>query len=108
MIDLLEITEALPSRDQVITKICTNLLRNVERFKKDGFSPFKLICNEYDQYLGSRIVIKDGKTEKNGKSLGVNEKGELMLVTEHGEELITGGEVAPSLQKLNGSKNCDT
>ena len=107
-IDLLEITEALPSRDQVITKICTNLLQNVERFIKNGFSPFKLIWNEYDQYLGSRIVVKDGKSEKNGKSLGVNEKGELMLATEYGEELIAGGEVAASLRKLSGSKSCDT
>ena len=102
MIDLLEVTEVLPSREQVIAKLCANLLQNVERFIHNGFSPFKLIWNNYDQYLGSGIVIKDGKSEKNGKSLGVNEKGELMLVTEYGEELITGGEVAPSLQKLNG------
>lgn len=108
VIDLREVTEVLPSRGQVIAKLCANLLQNVERFIHNGFSPFKLIWNKYDQYLGSGIVIKDGKSEKNGKSLGVNEKGELMLVTEHGEELITGGEVAPSLQKLNRSKNCDT
>ena len=80
----------------------------MERFIKNGFSPFKLIWNEYDQYLGSRIVVKDGKSEKNGKSLGVNEKGELMLATEYGEELIVGGEVAASLRKLSGSKSCDT
>ena len=95
--DLNEQAENIPSREKVITKICIDLMKNVQKFAGRGFAPFKSAWNESDHYLGSRVVINDGKSEKSGISCGVNERAELIIESDSGQELISGGEISLGL-----------
>ena len=106
--DLNEHAESIPARERVITKICIDLLNNVREFVGAGFAPFKSIWNESDHYLGSSVVISDGKSEKSGISLGVNDGAELIIESDSGKELISSGEIAFGLRELVGTINCDT
>jgi hypothetical protein len=46
------------------------------------------------------IVIQAGNAWKVGKSMGVDESGALILQLWNRRELITGGEIFPSLRKI--------
>lgn len=106
--DLNEQAENIPSRERVITKICIDLLNNVREFSERGFGSFKPAWNESDHYLGSRVVIKDGKSEKSGISLGVNERAELIIESDSGQEFISGGEISVGLREIAGIISRDT
>ena len=85
-----------------------DLLDNVREFVERGFAPFISAWNESDHYLGSTVVISDGKSEKSGISLGVNDGAELIIESDSGKELISSGEIAFGLRELVGTSNCDT
>ena len=97
--DLNEHAENIPSRERVITKICIDLLDNVREFVERGFAPFKSAWNESDHYLGSTVVINDGKSEKSGRSLGVNISAELIMESDFGQELVSSGEISFGLRE---------
>ena len=101
--DVKEITEKLPVREEIIVSICTNLIENARKFFNQGFDPFKRIWNASDYYLGSNIVIKSGKLEKIGKSLGVNGKADLIIESDLGQELISNGEIYFDLKESRRS-----
>ena len=106
--DLNEHSENIPSRERIITKICIDLLDNVREFVERGFAPFKSAWNESDHYIGSKVVINDGKSKRSGRSLGVNNSAELIIESDFGQELISSGEISFGLRKLSGITNCDT
>ena len=106
--DVNELTENLPAREEIIISICMNLIENVRRYSRQGFVPFKLIWNESDFYLGSNIIIKSGKLEKTGKSLGVNDKADLIIESDLGRELISSGEIYFDLREMGRSSESDT
>ena len=54
------------------------------------------------------IVIKSGKLEKIGKSLGVNGKADLIIESDHGQELISSGEIYYDLNEARRSFDGDT
>ena len=108
VIDLNELTEKLPAREKIIVSICINLIENTHRFFDLGFDPFKQIWNASDYYLGSNIVIKSGKSEKTGKSLGVNGKADLIIESKGGQELISSGEIYFDLKESRRSFDGNT
>ena len=105
---LKEITEKFPVREEIIVSICINLIENARKFFNQGFDPFKRIWNASDYYLGSNIVIKSGKLEKIGKSLGVNGKADLIIESDLGQELISNGEIYFDLNEARRSFDGDT
>ena len=102
MIDVKELTENLPAREEIVVSICTNLIENSRKFFNQGFDHFKRIWNASDCYLGSNIVIKSGTSEKLGKSLGVNNQANLIIETDLGQELISSGEIYFDLNEAEG------
>ena len=106
--DVSDLTEKLPAREEIIMSICTNLIENVWRYSNQGFIPFKQIWNDSDYYLGSNIVTKSGKLEKIGKSLGVNDKADLIIESDVGRELISSGEIYFDLRETGRSSESDT
>ena len=106
--DVNELTEKLPTREEIVLSVCTNLIENSRRFFNQGFVPFKRIWNASDYYLGSNIVIKSGKSEKLGKSMGVNGKADLMIESDLGQELISSGEIYFDLNEARRSFDGDT
>ena len=99
--DLRGLLDDLPMREELVANICSDLLKNIERFSAKGFEPFQSSWNHYDHYFGSDIVIENGRFRYIGKSLGVDQKGVLVLETTEGERLISAGEIIPTLRKLN-------
>ena len=108
MIDVKELIENLPAREEIVVSICTNLIENSRKFFNQGFDHFKRIWNESDCYLGSNIVIKSDKSEKLGKSLGVNDQANLIIETDLGQELISSGEIYFDLNEARRSFDGDT
>ena len=106
--DVNELTEKWPTREEIVLSVCTNLIENSRRFFNQGFVPFKRIWNASDYYLGSNIVIKSGKSEKLGKSMGVNGKADLMIESDLGQELISSGEIYFDLNEARRSFDGDT
>ena len=106
--DIKDLTEKLPAREEIIISICMNLMKNVRRYSNQGFVPFKLIWNESDYYLGSNVAIKSGKSEKTGKSLGVNDKADLIIESDLGPELVSSGEIYFGLRGTERSPESDT
>lgn len=89
-----------PDAAIVAAEIVSQLQRNILMFEEQGFSPFMKMWNFYDKYLDRDIVIQAGNSRTIGKSLGVDENGALILQSASGRELITGGEIFPSLHEL--------
>lgn len=89
-----------PDASIVAVAIVNQLIINIIRFEEQGFSPFMKMWNFHDRYLNHAIVIQAGNSRTRGKSLGVDENAALILQTASGRELITGGEIFPSLHEL--------
>ena len=108
VIDVKELTENLPAREEIVVSICTNLIENSRKFFSQGFDHFKRIWNASDCYSRSNIVIKSGKSEKLGKSLGVDDQANLIIETDLGQELISSGEIYFDLNEARRSFDGDT
>jgi BirA family transcriptional regulator, biotin operon repressor / biotin---[acetyl-CoA-carboxylase] ligase len=82
------------SRNQVAAVLLNQLLRTVEDFQRDGFSPWVQYWTERDVYYQRDVAIISGLHEKRGVVKGVNRKGELLLQTDKGMEVIVAGELS--------------
>lgn len=85
-------------RSRVVTELLGVLLPNLQRFADSGFSEFREQWNQYDCYYNEDIVIQRGNHTLIGRSLGIDEAGALRLRTAVGVEIISGGEIFPSLR----------
>lgn len=77
--------------------ISNQLVDDIERFCRDGFGQFTESWNELDRYKNEDIIIEMGNKKTIGKSLGVNDEGCLALQSAAGVEVISSGEIFPSL-----------
>lgn len=82
------------SRNQVAAALLDELLKVVDEFQQDGFAPYQQYWTERDIYHNQSVRILSGSKEKLGIIKGVNRKGELMLKTELGMEVLNAGEVS--------------
>ena len=82
------------SRNEVAAEVLNQLLWAVEEFQREGFAPYQQYWSERDIYHQQEVRIIAAHQEKHGTVKGVNRKGELMLKTERGMELINAGEVS--------------
>lgn len=90
---------------QLVARVCRQLVDNLVIFEASGFAPFAPAWNALDRYLDRDIVISDGRTERIGKSAGVDSDGSLLLRTPLGLERINGGEIFPSLHAVEDMKS---
>ncbi|PHS65530.1 MAG: bifunctional biotin--[acetyl-CoA-carboxylase] synthetase/biotin operon repressor [Thalassobium sp.] len=82
------------SRNDVAATILDELLLLVDEFQRNGFAPYQQYWSERDIYHQQEVRIISAANEKRGKVKGVNRKGELMLHTEHGIDIINAGEIS--------------
>lgn len=87
------------SRNQVAAALINELLVMAEEFQKEGFAPWQQYWCERDIYIDKEVRIVAHQHERRGIVKGVNRKGELMLKTERGIELINAGEI--SVRSIN-------
>lgn len=89
--------------DQIASTITRHLLGNVDGFMQTGFAGFQAEWNRLDAFIGQAIEAKLGDQNIFGKMLGVNEFGELRVLTEQGQEVLRGGEILPSVERQSKS-----
>ena len=82
------------SRNQVAATLLAHLLRMVDEFQREGFAPWVQYWAERDLYYQKEVNLVSGINEKRGIVKGVNRKGELLLQTEKGMEVIIAGELS--------------
>lgn len=96
--DLYAITGKQADRPKIVATIVRELFANIQRFEKEGFAAFQSDWNRQDNYLDKDVVIHVGEKRINGRSLGVDQSGALVLQTDKGKEFISGGEIIPTLR----------
>lgn len=82
------------SRNQVAAVLLDELLQAVDEFQKQGFAPYQQYWSERDIFHHQEVVILGGAEEKRGVVKGVNRKGELMLHSDKGMEVVMAGEIS--------------
>ena len=92
-VDLSNLRSGL-SRNQVAGTLLDELLSMVDTFQKEGFAPWQQYWSERDIYHNKDVVISSPIRDVEGVVKGVNRKGELMLRTDRGMEIITAGELS--------------
>lgn len=101
-----QLSEHLPegtSRNQVVGVLLDELIKTIELFDKQGFEPMQNYWVERDVFYERQVnLILPNKT-KQGVVKGVTRKGQLMLQTDKGVEVITAGEL--SLRGADDSSN---
>jgi len=86
--------------DVLAAHITLKLLNNIESFRKSAFSAFTAGWNARDAYIGQSVQIESSGLICRGKVQGVNERGELLLLTAKGVETIRAGEMMPSVRPI--------
>jgi len=82
------------SRNEVAAVVLDELLRAVDDFQREGFAPHQQYWAERDIFMGREVRVIAASHETPGVVKGVNRKGELMLMTEKGIEIINAGEIS--------------
>ena len=82
------------SRNDVAAVLLDELLSCIDEFQKEGFAPMQQYWSERDIYHGQEVTVSSPSQSITGVVSGVNRKGELMLRTTRGMEVITAGELS--------------
>ena len=82
------------SRNQLAAELINQLLVIVDEFQQEGFAPYQQYWAERDVYHEQTVRVVAGDHVKQGVMKGVNRKGELMLKTNQGIEVLNAGEVS--------------
>ena len=82
------------SRNQVAGVLLDELLSSVDTFQREGFAPLQEYWSQKDIYHDKDVVISSPTQQISGTVKGVNRKGELMLRTARGMEIISAGELS--------------
>lgn len=89
--------------DEVAITITRHLVNHVDEFMKTGFASFQAEWNSLDAFMGQAIEVQFGDQSTGGEMLGVNEFGELCVLTEKGREVLHSGEILPSVRRQSES-----
>ena len=86
------------SRNDVASQLLNELMLALDQFKQEGFSSFQQTWSELDIYHGREVdILSQSENEQprfSGVVKGVNRKGELMLMTSRGIQVINAGEIS--------------
>jgi len=99
---LTTVLNAPVDKSRVLNCVVSNLLTYLQKFEQTAFAGFQEQWNALDCYVNQDIVLQVGEKSKIGKSVGVNEQGALLLQTAMGLEVISSGEIFPSLRPVSG------
>jgi BirA family biotin operon repressor/biotin-[acetyl-CoA-carboxylase] ligase len=87
------VRELLPQADAaaVLERIALALVRDVQRFEREGFSAFQQRFELRDALRGRAVQLSDGTS---GMAQGVNASGSLLVHTAAGPQAISSSEVS--------------
>lgn len=81
-------------RNQVAGILLEELLKVIDDFQKQGFATYQEYWSQRDIFQGKEVRIVSPGNDKQGLVKGVNRKGELLLHTDKGMEVISAGEIS--------------
>ena len=91
---LLEISQKTWDIEEVLQKIVTTFLEDLDTLSIKGFATFSSYYNNHLAYKEQPIQIKDGTTSRKGICKGVSPEGSLLLVIPSGEQIkISSGKI---------------
>ena len=91
---LLEINGNTTDRNHLTGVLIERLERYLTDFDRHGFLPFADAWAEHDAYRNSEVMLELGERHIYGLAAGVNNKGELLIETEAGQQAFNAGEVS--------------
>lgn len=92
--------QVIPSirRNDVASQLLNELMLALDEFKQNGFAAFQQTWSELDLYHGQQVAILTSPSATEPQQIGivkgVNRKGELMLMTDRGMQVISTGEIS--------------
>ena len=87
-------------RNLLVAKVVSQLHADLQLFAREGFAVFQAGWQSLDVFHGQRVEVTRGRDTLIGEVAGVSESGALLLQTPQGRQVITGGEVLPSVRAL--------
>ena len=84
----------ISSRNSVVAAMVHHLTQSLDRFEQAGFEAFRERWQGFDVSLGRELELVTAMGAVVGRSLGVDEKGALVLHTDDGVRTFHGGEVS--------------
>jgi BirA family biotin operon repressor/biotin-[acetyl-CoA-carboxylase] ligase len=105
--DLAAATDQVIDRNRLAAALINELVAALIEFERHGFAPFREQWMQLDAYAGQSVEIRAGNNSRVGVAAGVDMSGCLLLDTEGGREIISGGEMLPSLRPLSDAHGVD-
>ncbi len=85
----------LTQRNQVLATLLNALAAALPRFARHGLSPFIADWNQLHAHAGQDVVILDqGRPLHQGKAVGIDTTGRLILETSEGQVRVSAGDVS--------------
>lgn len=84
----------LPTREQLLATLLTQLGATLRRYEIEGFAALREEWQARHAYQGKEVRISGGATDSEGVCTGVTERGELLLNTASGVRRITSGDLS--------------
>ena len=89
-----EISQSSINRDAVIAHIINKLTSHFSQFEKHGLEPFKDSWKQYDLTYGREIAVTVNSETTTGVSHGINENGDLILISGENETIVHSGSIS--------------
>jgi BirA family biotin operon repressor/biotin-[acetyl-CoA-carboxylase] ligase len=88
-------------RNRILTCLLAQLDQDLTRFGQSGFAHFRQQWQQIDHFRNQPVEVITGQQRMTGIAKGVDDSGALILETEMGQKTLHGGELAPTLRRLN-------
>ncbi len=86
------------NRNHLIAIFLRRLYLALERFRAEGFAPFRSAWEEHDAWLGCAVQVQSGERVLEGTEQGVDVNGGLRLQVDEDIMVLNGGELSLRLQ----------
>ncbi len=88
-------------RNQLVIAVLNSLELNLEKLRVEGFGCFREQWLELDAFRNRQVKVVGHGQPIVGVVSGISDSGALILQTLEGEQVIGGGEIAPSVRPLS-------
>jgi BirA family biotin operon repressor/biotin-[acetyl-CoA-carboxylase] ligase len=82
------------SRNRLLAALLAQLLPQLQRFEREGFSAVRAAWSALDSFYGRDVAVHLGETLVLGRAAGVTDNGALLVDTPQGRQQFHGGEVS--------------
>lgn len=87
-------TKKFADRNNIIKAVLSEFFSIYDAFIKNGFDTIRKEYTEKCITIGREVSIICGSEKKTAKAIDITEKGELLIETENGTEIVNSGEVS--------------